>query len=603
MEKPDIISSLEENSIIRDRLTLPLVVCFFLVVILYSLTPIRSDDIWWHLSTGKYIIQNWTIPSTDVFSYTAYGKPWITHEWLAQCIFYIIYAALSIDGLIIAKVIIVTFTFHFLLKTCEISNLHRPLCIILLLLALLISENRFVVRPQIFSYLLFSCYLFIIFRYKYRGKDSLNYLPLLQILWANLHGGHILGIGVTGIFAVGEFIESLRHKKGALSLRVVLKNRLLIIALLLVIASLVGPNSYLSILHAFRFTADEFTEATLNEWMPIHQILYETYIPYFFVLLIAGALLLLIDVRNFDLSRYLLFCILAYLPFLAHRHRVIFSFAAVAVLSFALRHIIKDKILRTDYLLYPMLFIVLFSYGYNRIPDLYFGPKRSLYPEGAVEFLRDHPIKGNIFNEYTFGGYIMWELFPHYRVFIDGRGRTFLYEDILVSDYGTILGRGEGFESLISSYDIALFILNYPSEKDRQRDINFIHDFLAESDDWRLLYWDDIALIYIRNEEDYSSLIDTYQFKYVNPLGSRVYANRPEDMEVHLSDIVQEVKRCIAEHPEHTRPRMILGYILTVNKRYAEAFEQYKEVLKIEPGHPGALNNLRWISDNLTIQR
>src|SRR5258705_11869037 len=85
------------NSLIRFWMPAALL----LAVFAFSVPTIPSADMWWHLSTGRYILQNHSIPHTDPFSATAAGKPWIAHEWLADILFYGAYSALGSAGLLL----------------------------------------------------------------------------------------------------------------------------------------------------------------------------------------------------------------------------------------------------------------------------------------------------------------------------------------------------------------------------------------------------------------------------------------------------------------------------------------------------------------------
>jgi hypothetical protein len=113
--------------------------------------------------------------------------------------------------------------------------------------------------------------------------------------------------------------------------------------------------------------------------------------------------------------------------------------------------------------------------------------QRKGLPVGAVEWMRQHHPAPEMFNPYNWGGYLVWTLWPDYRVFVDGR--TDLYGDALLRQYLEVqLGR-PGFQDVLAEYNVNL-VLTYPDDG--------LSVQLGCSVEWREVYRDEVAVIWVR---------------------------------------------------------------------------------------------------------
>jgi len=183
---------------------LALVILFALTILAASI-EIKDLDIWLHLASGRYILENFTIPKTDIFSATVYGKPWINHEWLFQVCLYTVYALNGVDGLITLQVIFVGATFLTLLFL-GYNRERQVVLIATLFLVVLVYQLRFFLRPDIFSLLFFILFIGVL-ALKLHSKTSLGILFLLQVLWTNVHGFFFLGPALVLLSILTEWIK------------------------------------------------------------------------------------------------------------------------------------------------------------------------------------------------------------------------------------------------------------------------------------------------------------------------------------------------------------------------------------------------------------
>ena len=182
---------------------------FLLAVCLPS---IGSADFWWHLRTGQLIFETHSVPHTDPFSFTAFGRPWIAHEWLSELIIYSLYRLVGFPGLLIAVSAVTTLAFGAMTWSSQGAWLAR---VPALALALWASRPTFSIRPQAFSLLLFAVFYVLLDAHRRTGSlRPLLFLPPLTLLWVNLHGAYILGPALILLFLAGSALDSLVRVPG-----------------------------------------------------------------------------------------------------------------------------------------------------------------------------------------------------------------------------------------------------------------------------------------------------------------------------------------------------------------------------------------------------
>ncbi|HZI48042.1 MAG TPA: hypothetical protein VFD75_09635, partial [Pyrinomonadaceae bacterium] len=173
----------------------------FAYAFFFAARPLSDADFWWHLKTGEYIVNTRAIPTTDFFSFTNYGKPWVAHEWLSEVIFYLIYSHFGFNVLIVVFAILTALAFWIVYIR---SNSHPLIGSAAALLGVWTVLPTIGVRPRVFTLLLSSVYLALLARYLKRGKGrEIWWLVPLMALWVNLHGGFLIGLVLIGLTLVG----------------------------------------------------------------------------------------------------------------------------------------------------------------------------------------------------------------------------------------------------------------------------------------------------------------------------------------------------------------------------------------------------------------
>lgn len=183
----------------------------FLALFVMTFREISDPDFWWHLRAGQYMVENGTVPHTDPFSFTAQGNEWVTHEWLSEVLIYLLYRVGGFAVLPVAFSGIITLAF----ALTYLSSAGRPyLAGFAVLFGALATAPTWGVRPQMLTLLMMSAFLFLLDRFvETRRLKFLIPLPLLTIVWVNLHSGYAIGLVAIGVYLAASAIENLlaRH--------------------------------------------------------------------------------------------------------------------------------------------------------------------------------------------------------------------------------------------------------------------------------------------------------------------------------------------------------------------------------------------------------
>jgi hypothetical protein len=394
-------------------------------------TTVADPDLWCHLAFGRLFWESGTFPCRDVFSFVPTLEPWFNHEWLSGVLFYAIYRQQGAAGLQLLKFGLALLTVLFLYLSARRRGADPFSAVVVLWVILPVLRIGYSpVRAQAFTFAFFALTVFLLEKTRLQeGWRGLWLLVPLQILWCNLHGGFLTGLGLIGLYALGEALARRRFAPYA--------GILMISAL----ATLINPYGLVYWRFLLRVLAEPLPE--IIEWWPVFKA-YQFggfHVPILFFLISAiFAGLLLWRVRRREFTPFLALAVVFIPGFLHLRHIVFFLLLATAYLPAALTSYmqsahggapwrkLKERLTgRTPALL--VLFLVLY-YGWavvSRGPlKLELPPcpgKGSLYyPLGAVEFIKERRLTGNLLTGLVeWGGYLMWTLWPQCRVAPDGR--------------------------------------------------------------------------------------------------------------------------------------------------------------------------------------
>jgi hypothetical protein len=437
-------------------------VVLLLGLLAFTARPATDPDLWWHLRTGQWIIENHQIPHTDPFSFTRSGSPWVSHEWLSELLFYELWRHTGWAGLIIFSAVITTTGFMLLFWRCAALPHWAAAATVLGALA---SAPAWGVRPQMFTFVLASLWLWLLERGEHQPW-LLTSIPPLFLLWLNLHAGFALGLALVIAYGVGLVWEALTGESAWQAVRSHFWRLFLTLAACLALVPLNPSGAQL-----YRYPIDVLRSGEMRsfivEWHSpdFHQGLYLPLLLVSLTLLISFAWL---PVR--PRARVLLPLFGAFLAALdAVRHIPIFALLAVPVIASGLpqrQHPLLNSRIRPGrgrfkfamtgiILLMMALFIAVQWTQLARSQAVW---ETKMYPSEAVDHMGSSSQGSDrVFAYYDWGGYLIWKLYPKSRVFVDGRAD--LYGTDLLRQFQSAMQLRPGWQQLLDTWDIRTVLI------------------------------------------------------------------------------------------------------------------------------------------------
>ncbi len=400
--------------------------------------PGGDPDTYWHLASGKWMVEHGQLLRTDVFSSTVNGAPYSVGEWLGELAIYGAYVLGGWAGIALLRATLVAIGAFFITRIA-LRAAPAPFALAVTALALALSEITWTDRPQLFTFALFPLVfeLLIVAR---AGRSRLLFIvPPLILVWTNLHGGYALGLALVAIFAA----EAVLTHRNALPL--------VATVVLALAASFVDPGSLglgAAAAHATsppRFIVEEAPPDVLR--------------PAGFVFALFGlATLGLALARGGTLLDALLLVPLLWLGLSAQRHMPYFALAATPYLAAGLSELWWRWHPASRFAL-PRPVIVGVGAGLvamvaASVATAPFAPNESYYPTTVRAKLA--ATSGNLLNEYDWGGYLIWRV-PERPVFIDGR--LFLFLPDVLTEYEEMVFVRPGWRDQLDRHAIAQVLL------------------------------------------------------------------------------------------------------------------------------------------------
>ena len=164
----------------------------FPLLLIAFLLPISPQDYWWYLRLGRDILSSGAVPSADTFTFTRLGQPIYYQAWLAAVVFWGVFKLGGLALTFLLRGLLIAVTYGLLWSLMRRLGAGPQLAAIFTFLAALASSNNWSVRPQLLVYPLFMLTLWVLYDWLRGGSKSLWVLPLISLLWCNLHGSFVL---------------------------------------------------------------------------------------------------------------------------------------------------------------------------------------------------------------------------------------------------------------------------------------------------------------------------------------------------------------------------------------------------------------------------
>lgn len=439
-----------------------------------------DGDMWWHLRAGQETLIQKAPLLRDVFSYTRAGMPWVNHSWLAQVGMAFIFQWLGFSGLSVAVAVLATGSLVFVLLQMEGPAILKAF---LLIFGGVVSAPVWSPRPQTISLLLMAITGYVLYLYKWRQLNRVWVLPLIMLVWSNLHGGYALGFLVMLAMLAGEVLNHGLgyHDPWVLSWKDV--RILLAWTMVSCLAVLINPNGLDTWLIPFQTVNVSVLQSFISEWASpdFHQLAQQPLLWLTFALLAAVGW----SGRRLDGSDLLAVSGFGMMAYISRRHFGPFALVALPVLG---RHLwpalqqwyqrvslpenltkairagqAKGRVNRS-WLQRGMNLLVVGLFGLIAAgkvvvvshPAMMAGYLQRVYPVQAVQWLERNPLPGYGLNEYNWGGYQEWFL-RDVPVFVDGR--TDLFGDEIIGQWLELVQGGPDWQRDLDAWHIRWVLL------------------------------------------------------------------------------------------------------------------------------------------------
>ncbi len=480
---------IDENNV--KYLIFVLMFGFYLFILCASIANktgamLGDPDVYWHVAVGRDIWRVGAFPIFDQYSHTFRGHPWIAKEWLSQLI---LFAAYSLGGwrgvsLLAAGVVALTYGLLFLAMA---RSVRLAVAVGVATLAWAFSTGHFIARPQIFADPLIVIWIASLTNAVDRRSPPKFLLAPVMTLWANLHGSFTIGLAIAAALAADAVFRAPEGERARTA------RRWAIFLLAALACAGITPYGYQPLLMTFHVFVGNEALQYVWEWRPRtlegFGVIELTLFGLLFLALCHGVKL---PPARLLLSIALLYLMLAHLRFAA-----LFAISAPLLLATPLAEqfaFFRPRTLAgganqtlakaSRRFLYPVAGLIFLgastflAYGPNA------APKADITPTGAVDFLIRERLADKIYNDYNFGGYLIFRGVP---TFVDGRSDQLFVGGFLTKLHAIIDRRPSDFPAYLRNYEISVALVA-PDGPEAQA--------LARSPDWERLYSDGVSAVF-----------------------------------------------------------------------------------------------------------
>ncbi len=454
------------------------------LILIALLLPLTPHDYWWYLRLGQDVIRLGRVPSYETYSFTQVGEHIINQPWLSAVIFWLTYRDGGLNLTFFLRAVCIAATYGLLWSWMRQMGAGPRLSSILIIVAGLASSNNWSFRPQMFAYPLFALTILILWRWQRENNKFLWLLPLIAVLWANLHDSFLLMFILEGaalIFGRGN------------------RKSMILVTSLSFLATLLTPYDITLWSSLARdFVANPQWDVS-SEWLPPTNSGWQMNI--FFAWILAIVPLAAISSRRLSLLEWgwllgLLWMSLSGIRYVIWGIFVLAAFSAYLLADWDMRWLDRPTRIGQPVLNYALAGVFLLS-SMVALPQL----RSSLgiraqptispdTPIAATEWLSQHPdLPGPLWSDLVFSSYLIFAL-PLRSVWIDTRF-AMVYTPLEYARYAVIASAGPGWEGLLDRSGINLIMISVNGEAD-------LLQALQASDAWCLDYRDSVAAIFSR---------------------------------------------------------------------------------------------------------
>jgi hypothetical protein len=496
------------TNITDNRFTIGLAVAAASIALFFFYPSVGGDqDTWFHLRYGAHFVKNltWKIDHGQ-FNWTPFQSDFKYVTWIGSSVLYIFYSLFSHYGLYLLQYLIFFAIIFCLIRYLRKTGYRFDITSMLSIMAVfLVMGLKFIyIKPDMFSGLLFAVSCFVYFTVKKTDKGKLFYLyPPLFLLWVNTHGGFIVGLFLVSAALGAELLNAMFFKKASLGSKNL--KHLAIAVLVSYVVLGINPEGYsyfIDIIRGFFSSEMKVTKETILEYQSIWSVI---------ALKPAGP--------RFRFAAFpMLGMFLAFILICAYLvwKKKFFDFSVTFLVIFF--YVFGMSIVRASQY-FPFLWFFSFFYLYAKFEDVkfkglinfvslcliiflsvkivhfamvdidslsWFGVNwEESYPVKEVEYIKKAKPPGNIWNDYLSGGYLLWALYPDYKVFMDPRYGSNMTKFMPSPEE---FSSPEGVESYSNRFPFKVALVAYHEGR--------IIEWLLKAD-WRLAFLDRNGLVIV----------------------------------------------------------------------------------------------------------
>jgi len=479
-------------------------------------TLLGDCDTGWHIRTGEWIVANLRVPAHDIFSFSRAGDSWYAWEWLSDVIFACLNGLGGLAAVVLFSTLLIAVTFMLLFRLARRKS-NAIVALVVTMVAAAASSVHWLARPHLFTLLFVVLFYGALERVRdgrtrLAGVPYLALLPAATVLWTNLHAGFFVGILTIAAYGGGELLQMAfsagreeRRQAGGKA------GRYFLCALACLAASLANPYFYRLHAHVWQYVSDPYQSQHIMEFLTLS--FHHPAAIFFESILLMSAASAFWCVSKGRFTEPLLLLVWGHAALLAARNIPIFMIVAAPPVARAMEewlavlpelhvaewlrsavrkfNLVAAETSGTDGLgrwhlvsVAGALVVAALLYAPSP-PKLFraeFDPKS--YPSAAIETLRRHPA-ARIFTFDQWGDYLIYRLYPHTKVFVDGRSD--FYGDDFEEKCSAVLAVKYDWEKTLDGFGVDTILLPPGAP---------LAGALKETSRWRVVYDDGVALVF-----------------------------------------------------------------------------------------------------------
>jgi hypothetical protein len=512
------------------RFLAPSITDLIFIILLFAMTGgalaprlLGDASIGWHIRNGEEMLRAHAVMRTDSFSVTMGGQTWYAWEWLYDVVIAGIHHWSGLNGVVFFTAVIIAMTFSLTLRLSLRRGADLPAAALLLALSLGASMIHLFARPHVLSWLLTVIWFQVLDSAE--NVDRLRrlwFLPVMMLLWVNVHGGFVLGFVLLGLFLLSDAIQYVRcrdeHGRQKLSQRV---RTLTAVTFASLAVSLINPYGFRLHLHVYKYLSSRWLMNHIDEFLSpnFHGVAQQCFV----VILLIAVVALAVARRKPSLSRLLVLLFATYSGLYASRSLPVSSLLLTLIVAPLLTQALADARVNPNLSLrlkawlsrwhsftermkavelglhshaWPVAAVILGVFicaqqgkvGKSQWMDAHFDSAH--LPVQASEVIAKRGIRDPIFSPDLWGGYLIYRLFPQNKVFVDDRHD--FYGENFLRDYLKTIRLTPEWDVFLKEKKVNWALLPAGSS---------LANMLEETSKWNLVYRDGTAVLLERKEK------------------------------------------------------------------------------------------------------